>query len=212
MGKIIDLTNKKFGRLTVIDKHGKDRFGNILWNCICECGKIKITKTHHLLKGICKSCGCIHKEGNSRTHKMSGTRIYNIWHGMIERCYNANSASYSNYGGRGITVCSSWKKGFSTFYKWASKNGYANNLTIDRINVNGNYKPNNCRWVNIKEQANNKRTNIVINYNGKNKTLKQWSEDLEMSYSCLRHRLYRGWSEEETLSVPPNLQYNKKTY
>lgn len=212
MGKIIDLKDKKFGRLTVINKYDKDRFGNILWNCICECGKTKITKTNHLLKGICKSCGCIHKEGNNKTHKMSGTRIYNIWHGMIERCYNVNSASYHNYGKRGITICVDWKKSFSAFYKWAINNGYNDKLTIDRINTNGNYKPNNCRWVSVKEQANNKRTNIVVNYNGENKTLKQWSEDLGISYSCLRHRLYRGWSEEQALSIPTNLQYNKKTY
>lgn len=107
-------------------------------------------------------------------------RLYNVWIGMIQRCENEKRAKYSDYGGRGITVCEEWHD-FSVFVKWAKENGYQNDLTIDRINVNGNYEPDNCRWATIKQQANNKRTNVVIKCNGIKRTVKQWSELLNIS-------------------------------
>lgn len=212
MSRIVDLTGQKFDRLIVVKKIGKNKFNNILWECQCDCGNKKITTSTNLIKGICKSCGCLHKEGNRRTHKMSKSRIYNIWHKMNERCYNVNDNAYRNYGARGIKVYKYWQpqnNGFINFYKWSTKNGYKEDLSIDRINNNGNYTPKNCRWITMKEQANNKRNNLVIEYKGVKKTLKEWSEELNMSYNCLRHRLYRSWTIEKAFTTPENKQYNK---
>lgn len=213
MSRIVDLTGKKFGRLIVIKKVGKNKFNNVLWECQCNCGNKKVTISTNLINGICKSCGCLHKEGNRKKHNMSNTRIYNTWHNMIERCYNKKCNEFKNYGGRGIKVYKYWQtknNGFENFYNWAIKNNYNDNLTIDRINNNGNYTPKNCRWVTMKEQANNRSNNLYIEYKGNKKTLKEWSNELGISYNCLRHRLYRNWTIEKALTEPENKQYNKK--
>lgn len=160
MSKIKDLTGQKFGRLTVLERSESNKDGRAQWLCLCECGEIKVKLGKLLLNGHCKSCGCGEYENrvnNITSHKLSNTRLYNIWCAMKQRCYYSKHKDYHNYGGRGITVCEEWKNDFKSFYDWSITHGYADNLTIDRMDVNGNYEPNNCRWATAKEQRLNQR-------------------------------------------------------
>lgn len=127
-------------------------------------------------------------------HNESITRLHNTWRSMKSRCYNKNNIRYSRYGGRGIIVCEEWKNSFISFRNWALENGYADNLTIDRINNNGNYEPLNCRWATNKIQSNNRRTNHYITYKGKTQSLMAWSEELNFNYETVKRRLARGWN------------------
>ena len=167
MSRLIDLTEKRFGRLTVIKRVGTKN-DSPLWLCECECGNSAEINTRSLSTGNTKSCGCIHSEQlakrnyENRIHGDVDSRLYGIWHGMKQRCYDSNRKDYENYGGRGITVCDEWKEDYSAFQKWALGNGYNYNAdymkcTLDRVKVNGPYAPWNCRWVDAKTQANNRR-------------------------------------------------------
>ena len=139
----------------------------------------------------------------NKTHGIRNTRIYEIWKDMKKRCFNPNCAAYHLYGGRGIIVCEKWKDNVKDFYDWAMQNGYTDKLTLDRIDVNGNYEPSNCRWVTKKEQANNTRRNHQISYNGKTQTLQQWADELGISRVSLRHRICDyHWSIEKALTTP----------
>lgn len=147
------------------------------------------------------------------THGKRNTRLYSIYAHIKERCYNANNKSYHYYGAKGIIICDEWLHDFQAFYDWAMANGYADNLTIDRIDVNGNYEPSNCRWVTMKEQSNNKSCNISIAFNGKTQTLKQWADELGINYTRLYQRIYvRGWSVEKAFDLKGNSNERLITY
>lgn len=209
----LDLKGKKFGRLTTIEECGKDDRKQILWLCECECGNKIKTTAYRLNKGKTRSCGCLMSDinkkqakilgENNKTHGLSNSRIYKTYRGIKDRCLNHNDMHYSDYGGRGVYICEEWlgDNGFVEFYSWAMCNGYDDSLTIDRIDVNGNYDPSNCRWVNLKTQANNKRRNRFIEYNGEIKTLAQWSDHFGINRVTLAARMDRcGMSFEEVIS------------
>jgi hypothetical protein len=157
--KVEDLTGKVFNRLTPIKIVQVDKPGT-WWLCSCSCGKETIVRCDRLKNGDIRSCGCMVKDINGnrmRTHGESRTRLYQIWRNMIYRCYDPQNIYYKNYGGRGININSDWQKDFLNFKNWALANGYKETLTIDRINNDGNYEPNNCRWATHKEQIDNQR-------------------------------------------------------
>ena len=162
MGKFKDLSGKKFGRLTVIRQNGftnPNKYGqrHAIWYCKCDCGNY-VERTTDVLKRGKSSCGCRKKEvlismsRKNTTHNMTHTRLYRIYKGMISRCYYKSSQRYNSYGGRGIVVCDEWKNDRTNFFDWAMNNGYRDDLTIERINVNGKYEPSNCCWIPMSEQ------------------------------------------------------------
>lgn len=201
--KLVDRTGKRYGKLTALYISSTNP---IKWHCRCDCGNECDVISYNLPNGNTKSCGCEQKKIASKTHKIHGmknTRLYYIWIGMKERCTNPKNKRYNRYGGRGIKICEEWKNDFIAFYKWAKDNGYKDELTIDRINVDGNYEPNNCRWASWKEQANNTSNNLVYELNGETHTLAEWSEIYAMKYQTVRTRIRQlGWSLEEALTTP----------
>lgn len=154
------LYGQKFGALTAIEPAGYTNSKRIAWRCLCECGNETIVASDKLLSGHTKSCGCLIKnvlaERNKASVKPRNPRLYRIYYGMMSRCFNTKYEAYQHYGARGITVCPEWKNHFYDFEKWALSHGYDDTLTIDRIDNDGNYEPNNCRWVDMKVQSNNR--------------------------------------------------------
>lgn len=209
MWKIKNIQGQKFGRLTVVSLYGKDKNGKALWKCKCDCGKEHITSASSLQNGNTKSCGCLKNEVISKLNRKDGRtkeRLYKIWLGMFSRCYNKNLDKYKIYGMRGIKVCDEWRD-YKNFRSWALSNGYIENSTqkecsIDRIDVNGNYCPENCRWATAKEQSNNTRFNVFWEFNGKKKTVAQWADELNVNAESLYRRKYRGWTIEKILTTP----------
>lgn len=203
MGAFIDLTGQRFGRLTVIER-AENKNGKIMWKCKCECGKIVIIQNNNLKSGHTKSCGCYKKDhSQGKTHNKSNTRLYTIWENIKQRCYNSNCKNYIKYGKRGITICDEWKNSFTAFYDWAMSNGYADNLSINRKDNNGNYEPSNCEWTTEKNQANNRRSSRYITYNGKTQTLAQWADELNIDYRALWARINQcNWSIDKAFNTP----------
>lgn len=150
MRKYLDISGQKFGKLTAISRAENNDHGRTVWLCKCDCGNEKLILQGALRQGLTKSCGCLR-------HGQRGTRLYNIWAHMKQRCNDPNSNRYRLYGAKGITVCAEWSSDFMAFHDWARENGYDDSLTIDRINVNGNYEPHNCRWIPASEQSKNRR-------------------------------------------------------
>nr|DAG62938.1 MAG TPA: hypothetical protein [Caudoviricetes sp.] len=203
MGKFIDLTGQRFGRLEVLalaDDYVSPK-GCIkkCWLCICDCGNKTIVTSSDLKSGHTKSCGCLPKQiiGEvSRKHGKRHTKIYHRWLDMKQRCYNPNNSHYKSYGGRGITVCDEWKDNFQAFYDWAINNGYSDSLSIERIDVNGNYIPSNCKWIPMTNQARNKVNTIYFEYDGEIKTLAEWAEIKDVKYNTLLRRVRTGTKPE----------------
>ena len=207
------MTGKKFGKLTAIKYMYSDKYGCAHWLCRCDCGNEKIVNGKGLRCGDTKSCGCAKIERAktmSTKHGLGKTRLHTIWLDMRSRCSKSYSINYERYGARGIEVCEEWLNDFVAFYSWAISNGYKKNLTIDRIDNNGNYEPSNCQWATIEEQSNNKRSSRWIEYKGERKTIAQWSVSLNISDKALRHRIDRGWPAERALTEPIHEQYRRK--
>ena len=203
MGKFIDLTGLTFGRWTVLGR-GSQKSNHVHWVCKCSCIKntVREVSGSSLSSGASISCGCYKDEQTSTRHGrhfQSGTRLYNIWKGLSKRCFNKNNIGYALYGGRGISVCDQWRGNFENFRAWSVANGYRPNLSIDRIDSNGDYTPDNCRWATSKTQANNTRRNHFITLKGKTKLLHEWSEHIGITSSNVLSRIGRGLSEEEIL-------------
>lgn len=205
MGNLKDLTGQKFGRLTVMGKQDKTKDGHALWECLCDCGTVVVVRGRELRNGHTKSCGCLRKIRLSESHKTHGqtnTKLFSVWQKMRYRCSCKNRKDYAYYGGRGIIVCDEWKNDFQAFYDWAMDNGYREGLTLDRIDNNGNYYPENCRWVTMKEQCNNRRSNNYITYNGKTQTLQQWAEEYGIARNKLSSRIHKlHWDIEKALTT-----------
>ncbi len=203
MPKKLNLIGKNFGKLTVIDESGY-RNKKVYWLCQCACGNLCEVPTGNLRSGNTTSCGCVHKESVSKlfkTHGKTDTRLYVIWCHMKQRCYDENIKLYEYYGRRGIVMCDEWKDSFQAFYDWSINNGYNDTLTIDRIDVNGNYEPSNCRWATKTQQSRNRRSNIYFTYNGETHCLKEWCELLSLNYGTVHSRLCRNWSIERALEL-----------
>lgn len=211
-----EFINKRFGRLIVIDvnfdkiKEEKEKSGKtrIYYNCKCDCGKLTVAEKHALKNEQTTSCGCYKIENTSRIMTTHGAtinrnteKLYSTLCKMKNRCNNINSKDYKYYGERGIKVCSEWEESYESFKNWALNNGYENGLEIDRIDVNGGYNPNNCRWATRKEQMNNTRSNHYLTYNGETKTMMEWSDHLGISYCVIKEAINeRGQTLEEFLN------------
>ena len=200
-----NLIGQRFSRLTVTERLPNDKHGSSMWLCLCDCGNSVAVRGGDLRNGHTRSCGCLLKQvtsARSITHGQSKTPLYRIWNSMRQRCENKNDAAYQNYGARGVTVCDEWMHSFQSFSDWAFQHGYVDGLTIDRKDNNGGYCPENCQWVTMKTQQNNKRNNHVLTFNGKTMTVAEWSDFLNVRPSAIYSRLYSGWSVERALSTP----------
>jgi len=215
MGKPFnDLSGKSFNSLTVIERDYDYHGRAVKFYCRCVCGTIKSIETHSIQSGNIKSCGCLRisslskhntTHGESKQHKRS--KEYLAWASIFERCYNPNHKSYKHYGGRGITVCEQWKSGFPEFLKNMGR--CPDGHSLDRIDVDGNYEPKNCRWAGAKEQGNNKRNNrLLIDNNGDVKTLSEWADMIHMLPETISQRIKHGWSIDKSLSTPVKIRRN----
>lgn len=204
-GRIIEnLTNKSYGRLTVISYSHAKKFRSF-WKCKCTCGTEVIVRSDCLKDGNTQSCGCLPTEINTDReykHGQARTKLYRVWASMKNRCNNPNDYNYKFYGGKGVTYCPKWED-YMPFYKWAMENGYREGLTIDRIDNDGNYEPNNCRWVSQGEQLLNTSRTKLYTFNGKTQHLKFWAEELGIKEMTLFSRINTlGWSVEKAFTTP----------
>jgi hypothetical protein len=199
-----DLTGRTFGRLVVTGRAGRSATGRTLWKCRCECGESVDLRSCNLLSGNTASCGCLHREVVGRLHRTHGkcqTDEHEIWKGMLARCLNPNHSSYPNYGGRGITVCGSWRMSFTAFLADVGSRPSPEH-SLDRIDNDGNYKPGNVRWATRAEQSENRRVSQWVEFNGVRKLAGQWERDLGFGIGTISGRLRSGWSIQAALTVP----------
>lgn len=216
--KPLELTNQKFGKLLVLNRESNNKSGNTMWKCLCDCGNIIITSGHCLKNGYSKSCGCTRNEKIkyiNYKHGKSSSRLFTIWQGMCFRCTNPKFKDYESYKGKGICICDEWKDNFQAFYDWSINNGYKENLSIDRINVNGNYEPNNCRWVNNYIQANNRTNNHHVTYHDETDTFTNMCRKLNVNVKTIYGRMKnnrRSFEQavDEFEFTPPFKEYNEK--
>lgn len=200
MSKAINLLGEKFGRLLVVERTNNDAAGRTQWLCECDCGTLKTVRGKDLRQGKVVSCGCWKNElikERRRTHGLSKSRLHKIWGGMKKRCYCKTSKSFRDYGERGIVVCDEWRKDFASFYGWAINNGYSSELTIERIDNDKDYGPDNCRWASKEEQSNNKRTSHFVERNGERRTIAEWSKMLGIKQHTIIGRIRNGWNVDD---------------
>ncbi len=200
--KKLDLTGQRFGRLVVIEEAGHSSDGRVQWFCKCDCGKTTVSTTTNLKRNHTRSCGCLNEENHFKHGKRTRTNshsLYGIWDNMKQRCGNSNATLYHRYGGRGITVCQEWREDFQAFYNWAMANGYQDDLTIDRIDNDKGYSPDNCRWITKKANLNNTSQNAFIELNGERHTIAEWSRITGISRKAIDYRIKAGKPPEEIL-------------
>lgn len=204
---LIDLTGQRFGRLTVVERAGASKNREALWKCRCDCGNMVVVRSRSLRRGSTASCGCLGRETllenihRSKTHGHSKDRLYRTWTNMRQRCNNPKAQFYAKYGGRGIKVCVEWDHDFLAFYDWAMAHGYQENLTIDRIDNDKGYSPENCRWVTQKQQNDNRSNSLRFTIGEEEKTLSEWCRHYKISKKNVWDRLQRGWTIEEALEI-----------
>lgn len=199
MGVKLNLQGQRFGKLLVLEEDG--RYGtNVLWRCKCDCGNEVRVRTNSLISGNTTTCGCGRIESIT-AHGMTNTQLFNAWRGMKRRCQANNERCFKDYRGRGITVCEEWANDFESFKAWALANGYEDKprISLDRIDNDKGYSPDNCRWVTAKEQARNKRSNVFLEYNGERHCLAEWAEKLGIDPRTIGYRYRAGWSVREIL-------------
>lgn len=207
MSRLIDLTGKKFNRLTVVERAENAEGGIAVWKCKCDCGNTTFVRGGNLKSGAVKSCGCLRHEAQNKTHDMSKTRLYREWASIKSRCVYKSSKTFKSYGGRGITICDEWMNSFEVFRDWALSHGYADNLTIERVDNDGNYCPENCKWIPKKEQARNRRSCYSITYNGKTQNLVDWCNELNLDYKMIHNRIHKlSWNFERAISEPIHIE------
>lgn len=217
MAKKINIEiGSRFGRLTVI-KESFSLNDETYLPCICDCGKAANVRSSHLRVGKTKSCGCLNREISSKTNTTHGMAAgsfrksrpeYRVWNGMIQRCHNPRNNHYENYGGRGIAVCEEWRESFEAFFADMGKR--ADGLTLDRIDNDKGYLKENCRWATRKEQQNNLRKNVRVEYQGQTKTLTEWAEALGIERQNLYSRIARGWEASRAFTTPTNHKFGRK--
>ncbi len=197
-----DETGKRYGRLTVVSRIERPGKG-LFWKCVCDCGNESVVWGANLRNGNSKSCGCLGRENklaSKTTHGKAHTREYHVWLTMKSRCRNPKNHKYADYGGRGIKICKRWEV-FDNFYADMGDRP-SDAHSIDRIDNDGDYTPDNCRWATTEQQQGNKRSNRVLEWNGKRQTVKEWGRELGISSNVISSRLYRGWSVERALATP----------
>ena len=201
MGRFRDLTGERFGRLLVQRKDGYNKHHQLYWLCECDCGNYKLVLGSLLRNGMTQSCGCLHKEVTSQvssTHGMTRSPIYSLWHSMMDRCHLPTSHAFSRYGGRGISVCERWHS-FENFY--ADMGNKPEGMSLERIDNDGDYCPDNVRWASAKVQANNRKSNVVLEYQGRKQTMQQWCDELGLKIQTVWARINKyGYSVEKALT------------
>lgn len=196
MTKRVDLTGKEINGLIFLSYSHTDHNYKACWNIKCYCGNTFVRRANDIKTGDTSSCGCLLPR-----HNLSGVPEYNIWNLIKARCYNINNPRYIDYGGRGITVCDTWLNDFTIFYRDMGPRPSSKH-SIERKDNNGNYCKDNCIWETSKNQARNKRNNVLLTYNNETKTTMEWAEQLNIPYNTLRRRIIRGWSDEKALTTP----------
>lgn len=220
--KIKDITGQTFNRLTAIE-FVECKNGYACWKFQCSCGNQKILPGYSVRNGSVKSCGCLAKERARETGlarlNFKGERdengtplLYKQYYTIKARCNNPKYKQYKDYGARGIKMCEEWENDFNVFYDWAMSHGYAENLTLDRIDNNKGYSPDNCRWADRRTQQNNMRNNVYLDWDGKHLTIAQWSRETGMKMSLIRNRYYRGWAAEKIFTTPVKTECHPTTH
>lgn len=199
MSNRIDMTNKRFGRLVVIKADKRNKHGELYWLCKCDCGNVKSIKGSKLRNGWTQSCGCLQKEWVSEhfsSHRMSNSSLYKIWGNMKTRCYSPKNNRFYCYGGRGIKVCDEWLD-FNNFAEWAFANGYEEGLSIERKNINRNYEPDNCCWIPLKNQTQNRSNTVWITYHNQTMCMAEFARKMNVSVNVIRNRIKKGMTGDQ---------------
>lgn len=198
MPKILNLLGQRFSRLTVVLKREhNDKFGNVIWECRCDCGSVTYVRTGCLRNGNVRSCGCLNKDSITK-HGMHLSSEYTVWCGIKDRCYKETHKSFKDYGAKGIVMCDRWKNSFEAFYEDMGPRPSLKH-SIDRVDGTKGYDKENCRWATPKQQANNTKRNVYYEYDGEIKTLAEWCDELDLNYNTVFMRLQRGKPFEEAI-------------